>query len=263
MKEFNYEDYLKYQKLKIQEANRIFGLKEPDATYKLDKVKVDKPHDKIFKIVLSEKNEVVELLNRLLNLPKKLLEEDIEKYSTEHINYLFQESESDIIYKMKNQEIFFLIEHQRTIDYNMPKRILEYEVEIIKEATKGKNMTKKHHKLPTVIPIVIYTGSGKWNVEKYVQECQELLEGANKIKLGEYYVLDANDYANEELEKDKFFFSKMLLLEKQKREEDIFYTLNKIIDSEKDKNNRLILKRVITFIMREKLPPENIDILLN
>lgn len=87
---------------------------------------------------------------------------DIEKYSTEHINYRFQESESDIVYKMKNKEIFFLIEHQRTIDYNMPQRILGYELEIIKEATRGKKMTKSNHKLPTITPIIIYTGNKKF-----------------------------------------------------------------------------------------------------
>lgn len=210
---------------------------------------------------MREKKEVVGLLNRVLKISEKIIEEDIETYSTEHIDFLFQKSESDIVYKMKQQEIFFLIEHQRTIDYNMPKRILEYEVEIIKEATKGKRMTKKHHKLPSVIPIVIYTGSGKWNVEKYIQECQEVLQGANRVKLGEYYVLDANDYTNEELQKDNFFFSKMLLLEKLNKEEEIVQVLSKMIENERGEENRLILKRIITLIMKGKLSFENREML--
>lgn len=259
MKEFNYQDFLYYQKLKQQE---LLKLREPHTPYQLDTINIDKPHDKLFKIILSEKKEVTELLNRVLLLEKKLVEEDIERYSTEHINYMFQKSESDIIYKMKHKEIFFLIEHQRTIDYNMPKRILDYEVEIIKEATKGKKMTKKHHKLPTVIPIVIYTGNRKWNVEQYIKECQDILEGADTIKLGDYYVVDANNYNNEELENDKFFFPKMLLLEKLSKEEDIINVLNRIVKIEKDEDNRNLLKRVIAFIMREKLPPSNIEKLL-
>lgn len=263
MKKFTYDDYLRYVSLKRYEANEDSVLREPSAEYKLDRVKVNKPHDKIFKIVLSEKKEVVGLLNRVLKISQEILEEDIERYSTEHIDFLFQKSESDIVYKMKQREIFFLIEHQRTIDYNMPKRILEYEVEIIKEATKGKIMTKKHHKLPSVIPIVIYTGSGKWNVEKYIQECQEVLQGANKVKLGEYYVLDANDYTNEDLEKDTFFFSKMLLLEKLEKEEEIVQALSKIIENEKGKDNKLILKRIITLIMKGKLSFQNIEMLYN
>lgn len=192
----------------------------------------------------------------------KLTENDIERYSTEHINYKFQSSESDIIYRMKNKELYFLIEHQRTIDYNMPKRILEYEVEIIKEATRGIIMTKQNHKLPTVYPIVIYTGSQKWKVEKYIKECQETLKGADRIKLGEYYIVDVNDYTNEELENDDLFLSKMLLLEKLKKEDDLFKTISRIVEKEKDKNNQSILKRIIAFILKEKIPAEDIGNLL-
>lgn len=251
MKEFNYQDYLQYQKLKKQE--KVFQLREPEVSFK-----VDKPHDKIFKIVLSEKRQVVELLNRVLKLSEELTKEDIEKYNTEHIDYMFQGSESDIVYRMKEKEVFFLIEHQQKIDYSMPKRILEYEVEIIKEAVKGKKMTKKDHKLPTVIPIVIYTGSGKWNVEKYIKECQEKLSGTDSIKLGEYYVVDVNDYTNEELKKDKWFLSKMLLLEKLKKEEDIFNMLSQTIrEEDDDEENRNTLKRIIAFILYEKLDSKN------
>ena len=119
---------------------------------------------------------------------------------------MFEGSRSDIVYKMKKKEIFFLIEHQQKIDYNMPKRIQEYEIEIIKEATRGKRMTKHEHKLPRVIPIVIYTGSRKWNVEKYIEECQERLSEVDSIKLGEYYMVDVNDYTKEELSKYRNLF---------------------------------------------------------
>lgn len=257
MKEFNYQDYLKYLELKRKERNDIYKLNESDTKYR-----VHQPHDKILKTILNEKIQVVELLNRILQLEKSLKEKDIEKYKCEHIDYMFQNSESDVVYRMKEKEIFFLIEHQQKIDYNMPKRILEYEVEIIKEAVKGKIMTKKHHTLPRVIPIVIYTGSRKWNVEKYIEECQETLSEANRIKLGEYYVVDVNDYTKEELEKDKLFLSKILLLEKLKTKEEIYTMLNKTIEEEKSENNRILLKRIIIFILEEKLKPEDRKILL-
>lgn len=123
-------------------------------------------------------------------------------------------------------------------------------------------MTKEYHTLPRVIPIVIYTGSGKWNVEKYIEECQEVLSEANRVKLGEYYVVDINDYTNEELEKDKLFLSKILLLEKLKTKEEIVNMLNDVIEQEKDENNRMILKRIIVFILEERLQPEDRKILL-
>ena len=257
MKEFNYQDYLKYQKLKAKENNSLYELREPEEKYH-----VHQPHDKIFKTVLNEKNQIVELINRILKLEQKLREDDIEIYNNEHISYMFQKRESDVIYKMTKREIFFLIEHQQKIDYDMPKRILEYEIEIIKQATRGKKMTKQEHKLPRVIPIVIYTGSGKWNVEKYIEECQEILPESNCVRLGEYYVLDVNDYTREELEKDNLFLSKMLLLEKLKTGEEIYHMLNNAIEKENDERNKAILKRIIAFILDEKLSLEDREKLL-
>ena len=257
MKEFNYQDYLKYKKLKTEENKKIKQHKESKTNYQ-----VHQPHDKIFKIVLEEKKEVLGLLNRILQLNKELKEEEIEKYDNEYINYMFQGSESDIVYKMKTKQIYFLVEHQSRIDYAMPKRILEYEIGIISKAVAGKQMTKKDHKLPRVIPIVIYTGSRKWDVEKYIEECQEKLTESEQIKLGNYYVLDVNDYTKEELEKDKLFLSTMMLLEKMKTEKELIEELNKVIEREKKEKNRNFLKRLIIFVLKEKINLEDREKLL-
>ncbi len=259
MKEFNYQDYLKYEKLKTKEPKGALGASTKNKTYQY---KVHQPHDKIFKIVLEEKKEVVGLLNRILQIKEKIKEEEIEKYDNEYINYMFQDSESDIVYKMKTKQIYFLIEHQSKIDYAMPKRILEYETGIISKAIVGKKMTKKDHKLPRVIPIVIYTGSRKWDVEKYIEECQEKLTKSEQIKLGSYYVLDVNDYTKEELEKDKFFLSTMMLLEKIKTEEELIEILERVIKKEKQEEKRNILRRIIKLILKERISIENQEKLL-
>ena len=68
----------------------------------------------------------------------------------------------------------------------MPRRILHYEIEIIESALDHKIKIKKEEKIPTVIAIVIYTGTAKWNVKRYFKECQEILKGAETIKLGNY-----------------------------------------------------------------------------
>lgn len=75
----------------------------------------------------------------------------------------------------------------------MPYRILEYEMELIKN---------KGYKLPLVIPIVLYTGKQKWNAKKYLEESQEKLGGI-EIKLGNYNLVDINNYTKEEIEKMK------------------------------------------------------------
>lgn len=61
MKEFNYQDYLKYQILKKKEKSETFELHDVSIPYKLENRKVNKPHDKIFKLVLSEKKQAVRI----------------------------------------------------------------------------------------------------------------------------------------------------------------------------------------------------------
>ena len=78
MKEFNYEDYLKYTKLKIKEMNGIIQLRESEEKYH-----VHQPHDKILKTVLEEKSQVIGLLNRILKIDLK--EGQIEKYENKYI----------------------------------------------------------------------------------------------------------------------------------------------------------------------------------
>ena len=62
---------------------------------------------------------------------------------------------SDIIYKIKNKKIFFLIEQQSTIDYSMPYRLVEYCVLIMQSAINKKQMKKKNYKFPQVYPIIL------------------------------------------------------------------------------------------------------------
>ena len=74
---------------------------------------------------------------------------------------------------MKNKDVYFLIEHQSTIDYSMPFRIAEYCILIMKSAIDEKHIKNKNYKFPLVYPIVLYTGKEKWNHKKYLEENQE------------------------------------------------------------------------------------------
>ena len=65
MKQFNYQDYLIYQELKKREVK---GLAEESTPYKLEMIRVNKPHDKIFKDVLDDKKEVVIFLKQAIEL---------------------------------------------------------------------------------------------------------------------------------------------------------------------------------------------------
>ena len=151
----------------------------------------------------------------------------MEKYTSSFVNKIFENREADIVYKYKNKNIFFLIEHQTKIDYSMPYRILEYEIEIMKSAIDIRKVKNKEYKLPFVIPIVLYTGKKKWDAKRYLEESQETLDGV-KMKAGNYNLVDINDFTKEELLQEKTLISKMMLLEKSESTEESIEMLEKI-----------------------------------
>ena len=170
------------------------------------------------------------------------------------MNKIFQNREADIVYKYKDKNIFFLIEHQTKIDYSMPYRILEYEMAIMRSALEIQKIKNKEYKLPLVIPIVLYTGKQKWDAKKYLEESQEELEGI-KIKAGNYNLVDINDYTKEELLQGKTLTSKMMLIEKSESTEETIEMLEKIIPNIKQEDKKL-LKRIISILFGEKIGEE-------
>lgn len=276
MKEFTYQDYLIYEKIYKNNIKKIFNFSiwqmlsyknvlhdvsvEYEPTTKNKEKKIIHEHDKIFKLILDDNQQMANLINDTLKLRNKLTKDDIQKYKSSYITEEFQNRELDVVYKMKDRNIFFLIEHQTKIDYAMPKRILEYEVAIIKSVL-DKNI-RKNSKLPKVIPIVVYTGKRKWNAKKYIEECQEKLEDAEPLKMGQYYVIDINDYNEKEMIETEQFLYKAFLIEKSKNSEELFENLKKIIAKETAEKNKELLKRMIYFIYQERLGKEKTEELL-
>ena len=200
-------------------------------------------------MVLDQKEEAVKFINKTLKLNIK--KEEIEKYNSSFISKTFQNKEADIVYKIKDKNIFFLIEHQSKIDYSMPFRLLEYEVAIIRSAIDKSKIKNKSYKIPLVMPIVLYTGKQKWNANKYLEKSQEKIQCLN-IKIGNYSLVDINNYTEKELLEDNTFISKMMLIEKSKNTEEIAETLEKII-SKTQKEDKELLKRIIEIILEEKI----------
>ncbi len=133
----------------------------------------------------------------------------------------------------------------------MPFRLLEYEVAIIRSAVDKSKIKNKSYKIPLVMPIVLYTGKQKWNANKYLEKSQEKIQGLN-IKIGNYSLVDVNNYTENELLEDNTFISKMMLIEKSKNTEEIAETLEKII-SKTQKEDKELLKRIIEIILEEKI----------
>ena len=139
-----------------------------------EKYSINKKHDKMFKEILSDKKETVEFINSFLHL--NLIEDDIEKYEKEFRTSEFNNIEADIVYKIKNKNAFILIEHQSSVDIKMPYRILRYKCAIIESAIDKKRFKEQGYKIPTVIPIVLYTGKRKWK-KLSINDIEETIEG--------------------------------------------------------------------------------------
>ena len=246
MKEFTYQDYLKYEQISMNSFRKIFNIPlwnllnienvlhdSGTEEQQIKEKKIVHEHDKIFKLILEDNQQMANLINDTLKLRNKLTKDDIIKYKGSYITEEFQNRELDVVYKMKERNIFFLIEHQTKIDYAMPKRILEYEVAIIKSAF-DKNI-RKNSKLPKVIPIVIYTGKRKWTAKKYIEDCQEKLEDAEELKMGQYYLVDINDYNEKQMIETEQFLYNAFLIEKSKNSEELYENLKKKLQKKQQK----------------------------
>ena len=202
--------------------------------------------------MLDNKKDAVKFINKTLKT--KLNECDIEKYNSSFVSKIFQNKEEDIVYKFRDNNIFFLIEHQTKIDYSMPYRILEYEMEIMKSTMDMQKIKNKSYKIPLVIPIVLYTGRREWNAEQNLENMQEKLEGFD-MKMSNYNLVDINNYTEEELLKEDTLISKVMLLEKAKNTEETVNFLEKIIPKIKE-NDKEVMERIISIILSVRLGDE-------
>lgn len=276
---FTYEDYLKYKETqnytfclrkKIEEGQASFNatLNDVEEKYilqlgegnqtkaeeKSNIKKVNNEHDKIFRTVLDKKTDVAKFLNKFLELNIKA--DELEKYNSSYIDNKFKNKEADVVYRLKNKNIFLLIEHQTKIDKRMSIRLLEYSAAILDSVVED----KKYKTMPHVIPIVLYTGKRKWNINNETKEEQQLFK---EIKLidGGFNLIDTNYFSEEELLEDDIFITKMMLVEKSKNTEDIakeLYKITQIIHKE-DKST---FRRIVKEIWAEKIGLEKTNTIL-
>lgn len=209
---------------------------------------VHQKHDKSFKFILANQDEMSKFLSQFLGFKVEL--EKLEEQKNTFVNDKFQKSESDVIYKIKDTEIYFLIEHQSSVDKNMPERILKYSLEIRDSVQKNRKEKVKS----LVVPIVVYTGARKWSIGKNFSCMQadekQYKEYAIKQK---YKLIDINQYTKNELINKNTKMSSMLLIEKCKDKEEILETLIKLIELAQTKERIRWLEKIITYVYFDNL----------
>lgn len=226
-------------------------LKEKDVVYKIPNIErhqiynqkrigeIDKKHDKMFRNILSRKREMVNFLNEFLELKEKIKPEQLIQCHTDFITKHYKEKHSDIIYKLKDKPVYFLVEHQSTIAQDMPLRIWEYVGEIMRrESIIQKTYLRKDKVYPVVVPIVIYTGFQKWNAKTNFSQNQYRTRNYKDYEINlEYNLIAVQDYTLEELLEKRTLFGSIMIIEKCKEVEELSQQINKVvevIDAQKD-----------------------------
>lgn len=164
---YTYDKYLEERKEKL-----IDMVMEETEVYEYQ---IENEHDKLFKDLLSDSEETIKFINKFLKLEVPIKENELELYNSSHITTDYKSKEADVVYKKKNEDIYFLIEHQSTIDISMPYRIKNYVIEILRIAVDKSKIHQKGYKYPLVVPIVLYTGKKKWNAKLKFEDMQTQL----------------------------------------------------------------------------------------
>ena len=214
-----------------------------------EKYYINQKHDKMFKEMLSEKKSTVDFINSFLHL--NLVEDDMEKYEKEFRTSEFSNVEADVVYKIKNKNVFILIEHQSSVDYKMSYRIMRYKYAIIESAIDKKRLKEQSYRIPMVIPIVLYTGKRKWK-RLLINDIEEKVEGYAENWLG-YTLIDVNEFSKEELLADNLIITKAMLIEKSKNKEELYKNIEEVINIQKEKKafDNLQLEKLITYELSE------------
>ena len=262
MKFITYNQYIKYF-----ENTKCFQLNEKGNNYNLELKKdgkydkkrvinIDKWHDKLVKNILNDKKEMANFINQFLNIKIKIKCDNLVQCSTDFITKNYKNRYSDIVYKLKNKPIYFLIEHQSTVDKNMIERIGEYVEEIMR---KGRIFDLNEESFyPVVVPIVIYTGYQKWNSKTKLSQKQYRLPEYKKYRINlEYNLIEIHNYTFEELLEKKTLFSNIMIIEKCKTKEEIEEQMDKIIkniqsNEDKEKFSEIIKYIVLPIVGKQK-----------
>ena len=211
----------------------------------------------MFKKILELPKEVESAIRKVVDL-KQYEKLEIESVRNEFVTEDYKGKQVDVLYKLKGKEVYFLIEHQSKNDQYMPFRILDYEMQIMNHSFRKRNYKGKFQ--AKIIAIVIYTGVGKWRVPQSILEIQEqfgykLKPNQNYLGIGEYNVIDVNDYTKEELLEEGTLLSKVLLIEKVRKEGELLDVLDEIIKRTKE-NEIGIMIGIFRYVLVKDLGKE-------
>ena len=255
MKYITYHDYLRYRdEIGLKEENEEYKI-QIKTTCELEKKEIkeiNNKHDKVFRKILSRSDEMAKFLNQFLDVKENIRQEELIACSTDFITGQYQDKHSDILYRLRNKAVYFLVEHQSSVDFKMIERIGIYVEEIMKRE-------RKNYKYPIVVPIVIYTGSRKWNAKMTLAEKLYHYKDYKEYEINlKYNLITIHNYSFEELIKKQTLFSYIMLIEKCETEKELISYTNKMIEKIENIEEKEQMIEIIINIIASKIGKEHI-----
>ncbi len=217
MKVFNYGQYIKC--IHTLRLNAVFQLAEESTQYQLNGTEPKYLNKQLIKNILKDKKEVVNLINQFLQ-PKEPVKEN-EIILCNYVAKKFKTKKPDLLYKLKKQETFFLIEYETNMDNSKIYKIFNYCLDIMQQWCHNQKNEKKSS-YPIVVPIIIYAGN-KISKEKnnYKQkQISDYVFESYKINF-DYNLIDINKISKQKLLENNTIFSHLMLLEKSRDEKEL------------------------------------------
>ncbi len=200
MKYFTYSDYIK--SIHTLRLNNIVRMAEDIEIYNETKEKqtddvariimeekdkkgfkndiVEEIQKNILEVVFRDKGEIVKFLNFYLNPEITITEERIERYSN---CYLEKTKNRNIIFKIKDLELFFVIsvtrENTNKVIYSNTNSCID-----IMRYNRDKSKGEMFIRLPVIIPIIIYYGNENWN-ERRNHQNRKMKQYLNRNQISE------------------------------------------------------------------------------
>ncbi len=185
--------------------------------------------DKLIKSILQDTKEVVELINQFVESQNVVKKGELVRYNNSYITKKYKDKETNLIYKLKNQEIFFLIVHQSSVDNNIQYKIMNYCLDIMREWSKNKKIGKDTE-YPIIVPIVIYTGQEEWEMPESLEEEQVEDYTYEDYKMNlEVNFINVNELSTKQLLESETMIGYAMYLEKAQSNQELVENLKVVI----------------------------------
>ena len=223
----------------------------------------NKIHDSIIKDVLEEKEEFRDFIRTFYNI--EVEEEKLELQNKEYrTRFGLRTRYIDVLYKIKGEETYIIIEHQSTVDYSMSERIGEYCLAVVRSRRRYM-LRSKNRIAPLVYAIVLSTAKKVWDATRTIKQDEGNLYKLPAQKYPEYEVIDINDYKVEYLLNLRTGLGIILAFEKIKTKEDFTYIMESLKNRKINKREKRAMELIIEHleeeipILKNKLTEEEIE----